>query len=263
MSTLYAATDKRDGQPVVLEIGNRLKLTSPLDNARFFYRATVIVSFEHEGIRNPKEFGVTEEQHPFFVWQKKDELDLWDVLDSSLTLSDAEIASIFRHVCDALGLACAAGVLHSTLYPSDLVFEKLGAPPRVGGFERILMDTDKLNVIDFFAHYKAPELCIGNDPTERSQIYGIGCLLYEAVTTKPYEMPSTFKSLVSCHELSIWEVQLESLPLKPIERMRKNDPFSERVALLNIVEKCLQLNPLNRYKDLAELKAELLCIGSE
>ena len=57
---MYAATDKRDGQAVTLEIANRLKLATTDEIASFFDRARIIVSFETPGIRNPKEFGVTE-----------------------------------------------------------------------------------------------------------------------------------------------------------------------------------------------------------
>jgi serine/threonine protein kinase len=103
-------------------------------------------------------------------------------------------------------------------------------------------------------------LCIvGAEADKRSTIYALGCLLYEALTTKPYELPSFFTSYISANGPSQCLTWLNSLPFSREQADRSMAYAGSKVSdLESIILKCLQLNPIQRYQALVELKGDLL-----
>jgi len=260
VSILYRAIDKRKNQPLTVEIAAKLRLGSP-DQIRDFYdRARTLASLEHANLYIPAEFGVTDSNYPFFVWTLMETTDLWDALESSLSLSSDFIRTVFRKVCDALGLACSAGVQHSIIYPSDLLFRNGEGDddPLIGGFERELLVPEASESPQVYTLYRAPELCLGAEADERSTIYALGCLLYEAVTSKPYELSPSFTCYIAAHEPSQCLTWLQGLPFSRQQPDRSMADSGEAASLEPVIAKCLQLNPTQRYQDLVELKGDLL-----
>jgi serine/threonine protein kinase len=151
-----------------------------------------------------------------------------------------------------MGIAWSAGLGNCIIYPGDLLIRSADAEPFLGGFERILLYQGIPELPDIY--YRAPELRIGDDGDERTLVYALGCLLYEAVEAKPIGLSKKFLSYISergKYKTSQW---LQALPF---DSARGGDA-GKGTGLQSVITKCLQLNPNQRYQDLVELKGELL-----
>lgn len=246
----------------MVEIARKVRLDNIDEIYRWNTKARVVASLQHENVLVPSAFGVTASNYPFLVWPVIETSDLWDQIYAGESKNVQHIARVFRPVCDALGIAYSAGVVLDVLYPGDLMFLKSSENKMVmGGFGRTLFvpleDRNAVGWLNLVQHYKAPELCLGMSPSERSEIYAVGCLMYEAWTGKPYELPDWFTRSVKrdvIDDCSKWLYSRKEQTY--VTRTTSTGSANERFEM--IILKCLQTNPNKRYADLVEVKAELL-----
>ena len=165
--------------------------------------------------------------------------------------------SIVRQVCESLAEAHAAGIVHRDLKPTNIHLEEIGG------------DTDFVKVLDFgiakILHgstldnsdltgsgqmvgtfdYMAPEQMVGGNVTAQSDIYTLGVLLYEMITG---ERP--FGDVNSPAEMLTAMVSRTPVPLSAI--------VDVPVELDRVVARCLDRDPLKRYRSVDELSNDLL-----
>lgn len=178
--------------------------------------------------------------------------DLWCSLSSASELGCDFITKIFGKVCDALGIAWSAGLGNCIIYPGDLLIKTADSEPLLGGFERILLYQGQEALPG--SYYRAPELLGSGSGDERTLVYALGCLLYEAVEAKPIGLSQKFLSYVSERGKDKTLQWLQELPYDGA----KGGGARKGTGLQSVITKCLQLNPNQRYQDLVELKGELL-----
>ncbi|MBS1996533.1 MAG: protein kinase [Cyanobacteria bacterium SZAS LIN-2] len=92
--------------------------------------------------------------------------------------------------------------------------------------------------------YMSPEQCLGKLPDERSQVYSLGCLLYEALTGKP--------PFGADEPLQIMMQHVQKEP----PRLLISD-YAGAVKLAAVLRRCLSKKPARRYQNLSALEAEL------
>lgn len=149
-------------------------------------------------------------------------------LDETVRLA-AELAS-------GLDALHACGILHRDVKPSNVLFGLSGAVladfglARAGDSTRLTRDGDLLGTL----HYLAPELIEGSDATAASDIYALGCVLYECVTGAPAFAGATPAAVGFAH--------LAEPPPDPRER-RTGLPPEVAEALLTPLRKDPQERP--------------------
>lgn len=178
-----------------------------------------------------------------------------------------EALEVFLKVCDALAFAHAKGVLHRDLKPENIM---------VGAFGQVyLMDwgvakvmpksedadptadhvrvsrtgmsaTDQPGAIVGTLMYMAPEQAQGSTQVDiRSDVFGLGAILYEILTQIPPYYAQNIGDLVLQAQHGSWrppqEVCGDDLPLP--------------AALCAVCEKALHPKPEARFQDVMQLKA--------
>ncbi|MBX9668927.1 MAG: protein kinase [Candidatus Obscuribacterales bacterium] len=231
---------------------------------RFQLEAKAAGKLTHSNLVSILDFGVTADGDPFMVMEYLEGKTLENLIGED-KLSLIEVVSIVQDCCDALAYAHRHGVTHRDLKPANIVLvsDLTGAEkiPKILDFGiakvadagRASLHLTQTGSIFGTPPYMSPEQCAGGEITDRSDVYSMGCVLYEALTgCKPF----FGKTVLETYHLH------QTAPLKPLSESRPNARFSK--ALEQLVLSMLSKQPQARPSidsvrfDLAEvLKEEL------
>jgi eukaryotic-like serine/threonine-protein kinase len=169
-------------------------------------------------------------------------------------LTPEELMPIALQLCDALGAVHAAGIVHRDVKPSNifLVEEPSGGPPHVKlldfGIARVEWAETRLtnaNAPLGTPGYMSPEQEQGQEIDHRSDLYGIGGVLYECLTG--------FAPPFRASEL--WQrSDAESESESGVQRALRAIPPDFR----QVIEKAMAPLPRDRYADARALREALL-----
>jgi len=116
----------------------------------------------------------------FFSMELIDGEDLATLLRRAGSLPAEKVVDIGGQLCDALAAAHAQQIVHGNLKPANVLLDQ-------DGFVRV---TDVGMVLDERRHdadapYVAPELLSGGRPTERTDLFSVGAILFELLAGSP------------------------------------------------------------------------------
>jgi serine/threonine-protein kinase len=168
-----------------------------------------------------------------------------------LPVEDAQ--RIAREVADALAFAHAAGVVHRDIKPENILLTGDHAVVADFGIARAITESggNSLTGVGLTLGtpaYMSPEQAGGETVDGRSDIYALGCVLYEMLAGDvPFRGP-TVESVVQQH--------LAATPI-PVESRRTSVP----VVTSAIVRRCLAKEPADRFANASELAGALAHTG--
>ena len=166
---------------------------------RFRREAAAIASIKHPGIVDVMDFGELDDGNLYILMEFLKGQNLRERLDSAGTLSMETALTITRQTADALNAAHNCNIVHRDLKPANIF---LVPDSLVRGGERVklldfgiakLMDINdgsslvtKSGVIMGTPIYMSPEQCRGaGDVDHRTDLYALGCILFEMLTGRP------------------------------------------------------------------------------
>jgi serine/threonine-protein kinase len=150
-------------------------------------------------------------------------------------------------IAGALAAAHAQGIVHRDIKPANVMVTREGAVKVMDfGIARLQSDAtapQTSSVIGTPAYF-SPEQAQGLPVDARSDIYSLGCVLYELLAHRP---PFTGDTPVA-----IAYKQVNESPVPPSQVNPDVPPRLDAVVM-----KCMAKNPANRYQSAAELSADL------
>ncbi len=188
MATVYHAYDPRFEREVALKVLPREMLHDPQFRTRFEREAKTIAMLEHPAIVPVYDFG-EEEGQPYFVMRYMTGGSLTDRMKKGpMSIKDA--AQLFERIAPALDEAHAKGIIHRDLKPGNILFDQYGAP-YISDFGIAKIAANPSNVtgsaIVGTPAYMSPEQAQGEGIDGRSDIYGLGVILFELLSgNQPY-----------------------------------------------------------------------------
>ncbi|MBV9942871.1 MAG: serine/threonine protein kinase [Solirubrobacterales bacterium] len=188
MSTVYRATDLALDRVVAVKVAlDPLAEENPIYVARFKREAHAAAALSHPGVATVYDAGADGSTR-YIVMELVDGRSLSDMLRDEGPLAPARAAGIAAQVAETLAAAHAAGIVHRDIKPGNIM---VGAGDRVKlldfGIARTadaVTLTQTASVLGT-APYMSPEQAMGNPADARSDIYSLGCVLYEMLTGKP------------------------------------------------------------------------------
>src|SRR6202034_694076 len=120
---------------------------------------------------------------------------LADIIERKGRVEVRKFINIFTQICDGLNHAHQKRIVHRDVKPSNVMIVKSDAGVEIAKIvdfgiakRHVEENREKLtatgNVLGSPA-YISPEQCAGQDADPRSDIYSLGCVMYEALTGNP------------------------------------------------------------------------------
>jgi serine/threonine protein kinase/tetratricopeptide (TPR) repeat protein len=251
LGRVYLCLDRRLGKTVAVKC--LLSITD--DRVVSFHNEAKIASrLHHESIIQILDFGITDGGRPFMVMEYFPSRSLQDVLVDEGLLPEGEALELFLLVARALACLHSNNVFHRDLKPSNVL---------VGTTEQ---DELAVRLIDFnlsktsqdvqsktFVQgrtvvgtpaYMSPDQVAGQPYDAKSEVYSMGCLMYEVLTGLPPFQGETALEVLNLH------AHAEVVP--PTELIPE---ISRQTA--EIVEKCLSKDRDDRYQSFNDLISDL------
>lgn len=162
----------------------------PRSAARFEREAQILASLHHPNIVVVFDTGIDGEDR-FIVMEFIEGPTLRELLDNDGPLSLERASEITSKLASALGLANDRGIVHRDVKPSNVMLPHDGGVKLVDlGIARLLSQealTLTLTVLGT-ARYLSPENARGDRLDGRSDVYSLGCVLFEMLTGRtPFE----------------------------------------------------------------------------
>lgn len=262
MSVVYRAKHKHLQRAVAIKLLHRHLVSSKRNLERFKQEAQSVSQLDHVGVVRIHDFGILEGNRPFIVMDYLSGRSLSDVIKEQTSLGqqlDTDTAvSIFQKIAEALAYTHQCGIIHRDLKPSNII---VNLPKEVKildfGIAKLMPHegTDAVALTqtgEVFGSplYMSPEQCKGEPLDNRSDIYSMGCLMYETLTGKT--------PINGANMLEILYRHMNEMPT-PI----KNHGVSIPKRLESVVFKCLAKDPRDRFQSMEELSQSLYSCQNE
>lgn len=193
--TVFRAAHEVTEQVSAIKLLNVEASQDPHWRVRFEREARTLARLEHPGIVQLRDFG-EQDTRLFLVMEYCPGGSMAQLIATRGSIPAAEALSLLISVAEALQYAHGKGVIHRDLKPANLLFSA-HCEVKVGDFGLAhLRDADIHSTVGLAVgtpHYMAPEQIMGETVDERTDVYALGAILHEMLTTRPpYEGGSAF-----------------------------------------------------------------------
>jgi len=203
MAIVYLARDVKHDRPVALKV-LRPELAASLGTERFLREINLAARLTHPHIL-PLHHSGEAAGFLYYVMPYVEGESLRDRLTRERQLPLEDAVQIGREVADALSYAHAQGVVHRDIKPENILLESGHAVVSDFGIARAINAAagDKLTETGLAVGtplYMSPEQGVGSTELDgRSDIYSLGCMLYEMLAGQPPFVGPTAESIVRQH----------------------------------------------------------------
>jgi serine/threonine-protein kinase len=248
MATVYLARDERHNRNVALKV-LKPELADAVGADRFLAEIKTTANLQHPHLLPLFDSGEAE-GFLYYVMPYVEGESLRDRLDREHQLPVDEAVRIATSVAEALDYAHSQGVIHRDIKPANILFQA-GAPviadfgialavEAVGG-GRLTETGLSLGT----PHYMSPEQAAGDrDVDHRSDVYSLGCVLYEMLAGRPPFAGSTARAVL---------VQILTTEPPSVSSTRPTAPAHIQRA----TAKALSKLPADRFSSAADFRSAL------
>ena len=253
MATVYLARDRRHDALVALKVLHP-ELAPHFAGERFAREIRITAGLQHPSIVPILDSGETDGL-PYYTMPFVDGESLATRLHRERQLPVADTLSIATAIADALAYAHERGFVHRDIKPQNILLSRghavladfgIARAMDASGGERITESGVALGT----AMYMSPEQGSGATIDGRSDIYALGCVLYEMLAGIPPFTGPTVQTVLARHAVD---------PVPPIRTVRQ----TVGPALEQLLDKCLAKVPADRFSSAHELKAALAAAATE
>ncbi len=221
---------------------------------RFQIEAKAASILSHPNIVAVHDVGTTANGQPYMVMDFVAGQTLDEILAHETCLDSQRFYNIFQQVCDALEHAHKRKVLHRDIKPSNIMIAgrnnvkimDFGIAKIIGDTESGVQHLTKTGDAIGSPIYMSPEQARGIKLDQRSDLYSLGCVIYECLAGTPPFQGSTALDTMLMH-----------MNKKPLSMKQASMGTEIDSALENIVMRLLEKEPDDRYQSMSELGADL------
>ena len=245
MGEVYEAYDEELGERVALKLIRPDFARSADADARFRRELSVARQVTHRNVVRIHDLGVADGRK-FISMSFVDGEDLATIMGRG-RLPRGQALSIAEQVCAGLSAAHQAGIVHRDLKPANIMVDASGRAYLMDfGLARSMEETQftQVGMVLGTLDYMSPEQATGDAVDQRSDIYSLGLILYELLAgERPFKGESSMNRLTARLHKPAPDPRLACADLEPY--------------LANVVLRCLERDPKQRYQDVDAVLADL------
>ncbi|MGS2807805.1 Stk1 family PASTA domain-containing Ser/Thr kinase [Nocardia sp. MW-W600-9] len=253
MSEVHRARDVRLSRDVAIKVLRADLARDPTFYLRFKREAQNAAALNHPAIVAVYDTGeatVDGGPLPYIVMEYVEGDTLRDIVRGKGPLAPRKAMEVVADVCAALDFSHKAGIVHRDMKPANIMINRAGAVKVMDfGIARAIADSSnpmtQTAAVIGTAQYLSPEQARGETVDARSDVYSVGCVLFEILTGQP---PFTGDSPVAV----------------AYQHVKEDPPLPSSVnpgvprELDSVILKAMAKNPANRYQTAAEMRADLI-----
>ncbi len=248
MATVFLAQDLRHDRKVAIKV-LRPELSASLGADRFLREIKLAARLQHPNILGLFDSGAAEGLL-FYVMPFVEGGDsLRSKLDREKQLAIEEAIQLVRESADALGYAHGRGIVHRDIKPENILLSGGHVLVADFGIARAVDEAggQKLTETGMAVgtpYYMSPEQAMGGQVDARSDIYSLGCVLYELLAGQPPFTGPTAMAILARHSL-------EAVP--SVQVVRQSIPDEVEAIIMLALAKV----PADRFKTMQEFSEAL------
>lgn len=200
-ATVYRAFDMDLEREVALKVLHAETTMDPDSLLRFEREAKTLCALAHPNIVRVLSFGLAADRFPYMVSEFLEGKSLREVLTDSGGLSVRETERLTLEICKGLQFMHEHAVVHRDLKPEnvfvcsngDVKLIDLGLCGFLAGSEPGALNLTSTGMVVGTVSHMSPEQVRGEKLDGRSDIYSLGCIVYECLTgTTPFVADNQF-----------------------------------------------------------------------
>ncbi|TPV92985.1 MAG: PEGA domain-containing protein [Myxococcales bacterium FL481] len=190
MGVVYEAFDRQVERQVAIKLVRRGSLSDAKYMTRFRRELEVTASLRHPSTVRVFEHGETKDGRPYMVMELLTGRCLADVLEEG-RIDELQALQFARQIAESLSEAHDRGIFHRDLKPDNIYIETVGVTTVIKVLDFGIaggIDANRLTRAgEVFGtpQYMSPEQCNGQALDHRTDIYSLGCVLYEMLEGDP------------------------------------------------------------------------------
>jgi tRNA A-37 threonylcarbamoyl transferase component Bud32 len=248
MGTVYKARDPRLDRLVAVKMMSEELLIEEEMRGRFQREAKSAANLQHPNIVTIFDFGELEgEGSPYIVMELLEGTSLARLIEEKKPERLEDKIDVVTQICRGLDYAHKRGVIHRDVKPGNIQVLPSGIA-KILDFGIALGEGStiktKTGLVMGTPNYMAPEQISSEVVDHRADMWAVGVILYELLSGERPFTAATIPGLV---------YQIVHSPPPPLDERKLGLP----PKMVQVVERVLQKNPNNRFRDLAHLGRSL------
>lgn len=256
MGAVYEAVQMNMSRSVALKL---IPTHDPTTVARFEREALTISKLRHPNTVTVFDFGQSEGGFLFLAMELLDGRTLGEVITEEGPLDPARAVHIASQVCRSLNEAHLSGIVHRDIKPDNIILIRIDNDPDVVkvldfGIAKAVMGEDDVQLtgdgrIIGTPRYMSPEQILAEALDHRSDIYSLGCILFEMLCgAPPFQQTSTTALMIS---------HTQDPPPPFAQRLSRQQIERTPSYLEHVVFRALAKDPNDRFQTTDEFREEL------
>lgn len=252
MSSVYQARDLKSEELLAIKVLNQDVALDDECRLRFEREALTMSKLRHPNLLALKAYGRTDQGRAFFVMEFLEGRSLSTEITRYGVIDAARACRIFMQVCDGMAHVHQNGVIHRDLKSGNIyLLGRQAETVKVLDFGIAKMQTSEvlsnnsltqIGQVMGSPRFMSPEQCLGQKLDHRSDIYSLGCVMYQSLTgVTPFS---------GDHALNILYKHVNETP--PAINLAGGP-----AGLEAIIMRCLAKSPQERYESMNAVRQEL------
>ncbi len=192
MGAVLKARHRQLSKIVAIKVLNPTLLTDDSSRARFELEAQAGSNLNHPNLIAVFDYGYTEDANPYLVMEYVDGWSLDAMLATYGRPRPSDIVPVLVQVCKALRYLHQNNIIHRDLKPANIMIQDISGERYAKlvdlGIAKVLSQDDQptqhltaTGSVFGSPLYMSPEQCRGEKVDARSDIYSLGCVMYECL----------------------------------------------------------------------------------
>lgn len=194
MGVVYKGRRTQINKFVAIKVLKAALIEDEVSLKRFEQEAIASANLDDPHLISVYDFGYGPGGEPYLVMDFLEGKSLEDIIESQGPISLERFLHIFSQACQALSYIHSRNIIHRDLKPSNIMLVKtqssdefvklvdFGIAKVIGSDQKLMQKLTATGQSFGSPLYMSPEQCMGKEVDVRSDIYSLGCVMFEALT---------------------------------------------------------------------------------